>query len=628
MVNHVQNFVSVNKLQPKSNEKIQNAISFKANQSPLTSVRFTGSNPISLPTSDRMGEIRFSESPKEVVRDKDSIGKDEKIAKIKTSANKIELFKDTSPLAKPHATVSLKQGTPKGDIQVAYQDNKGGFALKLWDKQTKTAYVLFDNTDDNAIVDTAKFKATVGAKPINALAFLGSKAVESKPDADLDRAIENALVVGMFGGFGTRLMAVSDPNTKPTTGLGDNSFEVNMLKTVANSGFKNIGASLYFKPDQAMADIEGAKSAGKLPEDLKIAYAAQNDQTGNLGTAGAVRHTAEHILTAKVADQLAGKNSDEANQILNKELGETLAAKVMNEFKKEGSYNQQLKQIAIDNPALRAEIFEKKIDDVPFIAIVSGDHVTDIDMKEFAKTHLDSNATFTLALRQMDDAEMADFKDNNKSPYGHAAINEDNGTIKTFLEKPSTEQYEAEINKGNDFSWLNTGVYIVSPKVLKEYIPSEAEIKAYKESKGEGAKAEGCDFGKDVIPGLVNSGIKLNAHKVKQHWADVGNNVALQDELVKIIADINNKNGKTTLLPGMEFDSTDNSAISTSANVNNINKGKDLKLFVASNASVNGAKVDGTVYVGPDAAVEPGSYKNVWITKQEQPLYKSLNATA
>jgi NDP-sugar pyrophosphorylase family protein len=620
MVNLVQNYVSLKPQQATNNTKTSNAISFKAAQNPLTSVRFTGNKQlVAWPKSDTMGQVKFSPDSK-VVMVNDALAGDQVIAKVVSNKNQISLY---DKAGEQKARVDLGRGVKPSDIQVGYQDNKGGFALKVWDKDSKTAFVLFDNKNDPAIVQNDRFKAKVGNA--NPLSFLGTKA--SKPvansEAKLNKAIEDALVIGMFGGFGTRLLAVSDPNTKPTTGLGSNSFEVNMVKTVADSGFKNIGASLYFKPDLAKADIEGAKDKGRIPQDLTIAYAEQNADTGNLGTAGAVRHTAEHIVTAKVAEKLDGKTSAVAKQILSAELGAELASKVMATLNPEkGNLGNQLKQVAIENPEIRAQIFEKKADEIPFVAIVSGDHVTNIDMKEFAKTHLDNNAQFTLALREIDEAEMVDFKAQGKSPYGHAALTEDS-KIKEFNEKPKYADYT------DDYKWLNTGVYIVSPKVLKEYIPSEAAIKRDKAAKGEGAKAEGCDFGKNVIPALVKQGVQLQAHKVRQHWADVGNNVALQDELTKILDDINCNGGTSKLLPDQQFKTTPKQAISVKADVESVEPmQKDYRLLIADNAKVDDIKVGGTVYIGPDAKVDDGTYKNVWITKQEQPLHTGFTAMA
>lgn len=614
-------------------QTVQNAKAFLAKTNPF----FTGKHAfmeedpeakVVQAKSDRLGHAEFTKEKK--VTNFASRAEDQIVKFVITDKNSIKLKTNTNK-SRIISEIKLKRGTKPTDIQVGWQDNKGGFALKLWDRETKTSYVLFRNPHEPAIVDNSRFTAAVrpsSPTKTNALAFLGTKAVDKK-NTQLDKKIEDAIVIGMFGGFGTRLLGVSHPNTKPTTKLGANSFEVNMLRNCSNAGFKNFGASIYFGPEVVKDDIFGAQTKGVLPSDFQISYAQQDADTGNLGTAGAVRHTVEHLLSDRVGEKINNQSPNKARAILEEEVGTTTARMIWDKMDiKERNYGEQLKEIVTEHPHLRELIFDKKIDEVPFISIISGDHVTDINMKEFARTHVDSGADFTLALREVDDSEKFV---GLKSPYGHASVDSD-GKIENFNEKPYWKQEDVpESKKGvgvysDKFKWLNTGVYMVTPKIIK-MIPSEYRIKQIKEQNNMSAKDEGCDFGKHIIPEAVAEN-PLQAHCLPkaEHWADVGNNVALQGEIRYIVDNIKQNEGTSGLVPAQEFVTSENSAIATSAAIENVKaKNPEARLFVADNANVGDITIDDTVYVGPGAQVPNGSYKNVWIDKSDKPLYESLS---
>lgn len=627
------NNYGVKKFSNDNTQTVQNAKTFISQQNPFFGGKFHF-NPgdptakVVQALKDQLGHAEFSATRKEhdfPVRDEDQI-----VRYVITDKNSIKLKTNTNS-PRVISEVKLAKGTNPKDIQVGWQDNSGGFALKIWDKETKTSYVLFRNPHYPSVVANKRFAASVRpSTPIkpHALSFTGTKAVDNK-DAELDKKIEDAIVIGMFGGFGTRLLGVSHPNTKPTTKLGANSFEVNMLKNCSNAGFKNFGASIYFGPDVVKNDIGQAQTNGVLPEGFNVSYAQQDKNTGNLGTAGAVRHTVEHLLVDRVVKKLEGKGPTEAKAILDQEIGTTAAGLIWELVdKSEKNYPQQIKNIVTDHPHLRALIFDKKIDSVPFIAVISGDHVTDINMKEFARTHVNSSADFTLALREVDDSEKYV---GLKSPYGHAAVDKD-GKIEAFNEKPYWKADDVPDNKkgvgvySERFKWLNTGIYMVSPEIIK-MIPSEHKIKEDKRTKGMGAKDEGCDFGKHIIPSAVSQA-PLQAHCLPkmEHWADVGSNVALQSEIRFIVDTINQNNGTSNLVPGQEFVTSDTSAISTKASVDATKaKTPDSRLFVADGAKVGNITYDDTVYIGPKAEVPNGNYRNVWIDRSDKPLYESLD---
>jgi len=81
------------------------------------------------------------------------------------------------------------------------------------------------------------------------------------------------------------------------------------------------------------------------------------------------------------------------------------------------------------------------------IAVINGDTITNLDLKDMANYHVNRNATMTIAVKRM------------KTPirYGVIEVNSD-GRVIEWREKPEVEYL------------ANIGVYILEPRALK-YIP-------------------------------------------------------------------------------------------------------------------------------------------------------------
>ena len=625
MIKHVSNLKPVQ--QYNNISKTGEVVTFQSIKNPFveSKISFKGNN-VDWAKSDSLGQLNFSETPTRINNPNKG---DNKVKQVFVNNKTIKFFNtDNLENTKPFAEINLAKNYDSNKLQVGYQDNNGGFALKLWDSETKTSYVLFDNKNNSSAVSIpGKFEASVN-KSAPTLSFQGvSKTENEHTENQLDEKLKDAIVVGMFGGFGTRLIGVSYPNTKPTTKLGKYSFQNNMLSILEKAGYKNVGCSLYHGADIAKQDILSANN------DLNINFAQQDDKTGNLGTAGAVRHTVEHILTNQIADKISGLGSQEAEKELNKLIGNDLTKEILAKLDKtDRNLDVQLKELAIKDPEIREKIFTKRIDNIPFITVVSGDHVTDINMREFAKKHLETNSKFTLAVKEIDDNIKSQGGD--KCPYGCAVVlNQEEGKIVGFKEKPFwTQNPKNDLPEDKVFNpktdkWINTGIYILSPEALKK-IPSEHQIKDNKDQKGEGAKSDGTDFGKDIIPQLLKEYGSLQAYGFNEHWVDVGNNQAMQEEVNYLVDNVNKNQGVSSLLPGQEFNFDGKSAISKKAQVSSINTlSKNTHLLVNDNAKLEGdVKVDGTVYIGSNATVPSGTYKNVWIEKLDKPLFnKSLN---
>lgn len=127
---------------------------------------------------------------------------------------------------------------------------------------------------------------------------------------------------------------------------------------------------------------------------------------------------------------------------------------------------------------------EDFIDDT-FI-VLSGDALTDINLKEAIAFHKNKGSKATLILK------------NEAFPieYGVVITNKD-GKITRFLEKPSW---------GEVFSnTINTGMYILEPEVLDYF-----------------QRGENFDFSKDLFPRLLADDVPMYGYVTEDYWCDVG----------------------------------------------------------------------------------------------------------
>jgi mannose-1-phosphate guanylyltransferase/phosphomannomutase len=119
--------------------------------------------------------------------------------------------------------------------------------------------------------------------------------------------------------------------------------------------------------------------------------------------------------------------------------------------------------------------------------IISGDVLTDCDLKKLIDFHTARGAEATISLTRQ----------TNPLQFG-IVITEENGKISQFLEKPSWGQVFSDT--------INTGIYVLEPKVL-ERIPPKEEF----------------DFSKDLFPVMLRSGAPLFGYISEGYWRDVGN---------------------------------------------------------------------------------------------------------
>ncbi len=130
--------------------------------------------------------------------------------------------------------------------------------------------------------------------------------------------------------------------------------------------------------------------------------------------------------------------------------------------------------------------------DPDYVVILSGDHIYKMDYNAMVDYHVQNDASVTIAVRNVPLAEA--------SRFGILNTNPDN-SIYEFEEKPAKP-------KSTNASM---GIYVFNWKVLREaLIADEADPNSSK------------DFGKNIIPNLLNAGHKMMAYPFNGYWKDVG----------------------------------------------------------------------------------------------------------
>ena len=131
--------------------------------------------------------------------------------------------------------------------------------------------------------------------------------------------------------------------------------------------------------------------------------------------------------------------------------------------------------------------------DPEYMLILSGDHIYKMNYAKMLQAHKENGADATIAVIEVPMKEASRFGIMNTDP--------ETGRIVEFEEKPA----EPKSNLAS------MGIYIFNWKLLRKMLV--ADMKNEESSH---------DFGKDIIPALLNDGKKLFAYKFKGYWKDVG----------------------------------------------------------------------------------------------------------
>ena len=145
--------------------------------------------------------------------------------------------------------------------------------------------------------------------------------------------------------------------------------------------------------------------------------------------------------------------------------------------------------------------------DPDYVLILSGDHIYRMDYKKMLDQHKATGAACTVATITVPMEEASRFGICNTNP---------DGSIYEFEEKPKAP-------KNNQASM---GIYIFSTKTLIEYLESDEED-----------ENSSNDFGKNIIPNLLNNGEKLYSYRFEGYWKDVGTISSLWEANMDLIGD-------------------------------------------------------------------------------------------
>ena len=137
--------------------------------------------------------------------------------------------------------------------------------------------------------------------------------------------------------------------------------------------------------------------------------------------------------------------------------------------------------------------------DPEYVLILSGDHIYKMDYSKMIRHHRQTNAACTISVMEvpMDEA----------SRFGIMNVDE-NDRIYEFEEKP----------KNPKSNLASMGIYVFTWSKLKEYLEAD-----------EADETSSNDFGKNIIPNMLNAGEIMSAYRFSGYWKDVGTIRSLWD---------------------------------------------------------------------------------------------------
>ncbi len=127
-----------------------------------------------------------------------------------------------------------------------------------------------------------------------------------------------------------------------------------------------------------------------------------------------------------------------------------------------------------------------------YVVILSGDHIYKMDYAEMVSYHEKNGASCTIAVRNVSLEEATRFGIMNTNP---------DSSVYEFEEKPAKPKSTK----------ASMGIYVFNWQVLREFLLADEED-----------PNSSNDFGKNIIPNLLNAGHKLMAYEFDGYWMDVG----------------------------------------------------------------------------------------------------------
>lgn len=140
------------------------------------------------------------------------------------------------------------------------------------------------------------------------------------------------------------------------------------------------------------------------------------------------------------------------------------------------------------------------------LLLLSGDHIYKMDYLKMIQYHKEKDVDLTLSSIEVPSS--------TANRFGVIDI-DDSYRVKSFIEKPKVPP---EIPDKPGLSFVNMGIYVFKSSVIKDVF-----------QKMDKEKIPSYDFGKDVIPYMINNDYKVQAYrfvdenkKAEPYWVDVG----------------------------------------------------------------------------------------------------------
>ena len=210
-----------------------------------------------------------------------------------------------------------------------------------------------------------------------------------------------------------------------------------------------------------------------------------------------------------------------------------------------------------------------KMYDPEYVIILSGDHIYKMDYDKMLTAHKEANADCTIACMEVPMKEASRFGILNTNP---------DGTVYEFEEKPAKPKSNL----------ASMGIYIFTAAKLFKYLElDEADPKSEN------------DFGKNVLPAMLNAGERMFTYRFDGYWKDVGTITSLWEANMDLLG----------VVPNFELRDQDRvihsrSPLAPPAYI----EGEIINSIVATGGEIEGRVVNSVI--GTDCIIEEGAEGN------------------
>lgn len=239
--------------------------------------------------------------------------------------------------------------------------------------------------------------------------------------------------------------------------------------------------------------------------------------------------------------------------------------------------------------------------DPEYVVVLSGDHIYKMDYSKMLQYHKEKDAACTIAAYEVPMEEA--------SRFGILNTNAD-GSIYEFDEKP-------KVPKSNNASM---GIYIFTWDKLRKYLEDD-----------ENDKKSDNDFGKNVLPAMLNSGERMFAYTFEGYWKDVGTIDSLWESNMdllnpKIELELNDETwriySRNPVMPPHYIASGANVQNSLIAEGCNVYGSLDFSILFAGVYVASGAEVKDSIIM-PGARIEEGAQVHYAIVAENAVIGKN-----